>query len=120
MPRLPILLSLANRSIEVTGLLDTGATVNVLPYQAGLALGAVWEDQNVPVVLSGNLGRVEARALILAASHPEITGTRGVRLAFAWTRAENVPVIFGQMNFFLAFDVCFFRSQGIFDVSLTS
>jgi hypothetical protein len=29
-----------------------------------------------------------------------------------------VPVIFGQMNFFLEFDVCFYRSQGVFDVRL--
>jgi hypothetical protein len=28
-------------------LLDTGASVNVLPYEVGLQLGAVWENQTV-------------------------------------------------------------------------
>jgi hypothetical protein len=118
MPRLPMLLSLDDRSVEVTGLLDTGAAVSVLPYRVGLALGVVWEDQSVPVSLVGSLGQFEARALMVLGSHPEITGKDGVRLVFAWTQAENAPVIFGQMNFFLEFDVCFYRSQSFFEVNV--
>jgi hypothetical protein len=38
------------------------------------------------------------------------------RLVFAWTRADNIPVILGQINFFLTFDVCFFRGESIFEV----
>ncbi|MEB3295431.1 MAG: hypothetical protein VKJ24_19935 [Synechococcales bacterium] len=34
-----------------------------------------------------------------------------VDLAFAWTQAPNVPVILGHMNFFLLFDVCFYRAE---------
>jgi len=118
MPRLPMVLSLGGRSVEVNGLLDTGAAVNVLPYRVGLALGVVWEDQNVPVSLVGSLGQFEARALMLIGSHPQITGNTGVQLVFAWTQAENTPVIFGQMNFFLEFDVCFYRSQSVFEVNV--
>ena len=40
-----------------------------------------------------------------------------VRLAFAWTQAENVPLLLGQVNFFMEFDTCFYRSQLAFDVS---
>lgn len=44
MPYLPLILTLGNRSLEVTALLDTGASVNVLPHEIGLQLGAVWEN----------------------------------------------------------------------------
>ena len=41
-PYLPIPLAYQDRSATALGLLDTGATVNVLPYQLGIGLGAVW------------------------------------------------------------------------------
>lgn len=118
LPRLPFLLHYAERTVEVTGLLDTGSTVNVLPYRIGVALGAVWEQQTIAVPLVGSLGQFEAKALVVAATHPQITDQTPVKLVFAWTQAENVPVIFGQMNFFLEFDVCFYRSQNEFEVRL--
>lgn len=68
MPWMPISLGLKGRGIDVIGLLDTGATVNVLPYEFGLELGAVWEEQTTVVPLVGSLGRFEARALILKAA----------------------------------------------------
>jgi len=43
-PFLPITLFGA-KSISVSGLLDTGAMVSVLPYGVGEQLGAVWEQQ---------------------------------------------------------------------------
>lgn len=116
MPRLPLTLTYEHRSIEVVGLLDTGAAVNVLPYQVGLALGADWNRQTVAVPLIGSLGSVEARALVALASHPQLTPAGPIRLVFAWTRSEDAPVIFGQTNFFMEFDVCFYRSQAAFEV----
>lgn len=116
MPRLPLKLSYGNRSVEVVGLLDTGSAVNALPYEIGVELGAEWTQQSVPVKLVGSLGDYEARALVVMASHPDITGEQMVRLVFAWTKAPHAPVIFGQMNFFLEFDVCFYRSQAVFEI----
>jgi hypothetical protein len=49
MPYIPLTLTLGDRSLEVTALLDTGANVNVLPYEIGLQLGAVWENQTVSI-----------------------------------------------------------------------
>jgi len=40
-----------------------------------------------------------------------------VQLAFAWTAAREVPVIFGQLNFFMEFDVCFFRNELAFELA---
>jgi hypothetical protein len=42
-PYLPLTLTYQNRSVEIMGLLDTGASVNVLPYNVGVQLGASWE-----------------------------------------------------------------------------
>jgi len=40
-----------------------------------------------------------------------------VDLAFAWTQDKYAPLILGQMNFFLAFDVCFYRYDLAFEIS---
>lgn len=111
-PMLPITL-VASRSVEVAGLVDTGASVNVLPYRIGAELGFDWNQQTVPVQLSGNLANLEARAVVVPAI---IRGFTPVRMAFAWTKADTVPMIFGQVNFFLEFDVCLFRSRRVFEV----
>ncbi|MEH1879704.1 MULTISPECIES: hypothetical protein [unclassified Nostoc] len=59
-PYLPLTLTYQNNSLNVSGLLDTGSSVNVLPYKIGLRLGAVWEHQTVSVSWGGNLSRFEA------------------------------------------------------------
>jgi hypothetical protein len=46
----------------------------------------------------------------------EIGAFPPVRLAFAWSRSDDVPLILGQVNFFMEFDVCFYRSKLEFDV----
>ncbi len=67
MPYLPLTLSLNSQSLNAEGLLDTGASVNVLPYELGLQLGLIWEDETLSVLLAGNLARFEARAVIVEA-----------------------------------------------------
>jgi hypothetical protein len=96
-PYLPLTLNHGNHSLETSGLLDTGASVNVMPYQIGLQLGAIWEEQNTSVQLAGNLANLPAHGLLITANVAQFPP---VRLAFAWTRAENVPLILGQVNFF--------------------
>ena len=88
-------------------MLDTGSSVNVLPYEMGLSLGAIWDRQTLSILLGGNLARFEARALVLTA----------VDLACAWTQYKNAPLILGYMNFLLEFDLCFYRSQLAFEIS---
>jgi hypothetical protein len=112
-PLLPLVLHHGNQSTEAIGLLDSGADVNVLPYNIGLELGAVWSEQMTAVTLSGNLAAHEARGLLLTAQIGQIAPTR---LAFAWTRIEHVPLILGQVNFFMEYDVCFFRARSSFEV----
>jgi hypothetical protein len=111
-PMLPLTL-IGRQSVTTSGLVDSGAAVNVLPYALGVQLGFDWDQQTQSVELSGNLASVEARVVVLSA----VVGSfPPVRLAFAWAGTDNISVILGQVNFFLEFDVCFFRSRGLFEV----
>ncbi|WP_207714437.1 hypothetical protein [Scytonema sp. UIC 10036] len=67
------------------------------------------------VQLGGNLARFEARALVLTAN---VERFPPVELAFAWTRDRNAPLILEHMNFFLEFNVCFYRAELAFEISL--
>ena len=113
MPYLPLTLNLNDRSSNVEGLLDTGASVNVLPYELGGELGLIWEDETLSVLLAGNLAQFEARAVVV---NVRVSSFPTVDLAFAWTQATNVPLILGQANFFFEFDVCFFRGRSEFEI----
>jgi hypothetical protein len=113
-PYMPITLVNQESSITISALLDTGATVNVLPYTVGLDLGYVWERQTATLNLTGNLAKYEARGVVIQA---RIGKFEPVQLVFAWTKAMQVPLILGQVNFFMEFDVCFYRSQLYFAVS---
>ena len=113
MPYLPLTLARGGKSIDALGLVDSGASISVLPYRIGLELGAVWEEQITFFGLSGNLANYEAKGLLLTA---RIADFPAVNLAFGWTKAEDVPLILGQTNFFTTFDVCFYRSQNEFEI----
>jgi hypothetical protein len=113
LPKLPLTLTYRNSSVDVSGLLDTGASVNVLPYSVGIQLGAIWEEQATSVILAGNLAPVEARGLLVSA---QIGSFEPVRLVFAWCLSDDVPLLLGRMNFFLEFDVCFYRADLAFEV----
>ena len=113
LPQLPLSLTYRDSAVEVSGLLDTGASVNVLPYSVGVQLGATWEEQTTSVILAGNLAAVEARGLLVSA---QVSDFDPVRLVFAWSLSDDAPLLLGRMNFFLEFDVCFYRSQLAFEV----
>ena len=113
-PYLPLTLASQQSSVAASGLLDTGASVNVLPYSVGIELGYVWEQQTTALSLTGNLAQYEARVVIVQAVVGQFDP---VQLVFAWTQATNVPIILGQVNFFMEFDICFYRSQLQFEIS---
>jgi hypothetical protein len=113
LPYLPLTLSNGNNSIEVMALLDTGASVNVIPYEIGIQLGAIWENQTLIIPLSGNLARSEARGLVLSGTVGKFSP---VPLVFAWTESIEVPIILGHMNFFAEFNICFYRHESAFEI----
>jgi hypothetical protein len=111
-PMLPLTL-VGRQSVAVSGLVDSGAAVNVLPFSLGVQLGLDWDQQTNSVELSGNLAAVEARVVVVSGVVGNFTP---VRLAFAWAKTDTASVILGQVNFFLEFDICFFRSRAAFDI----
>ncbi|MBY0442133.1 MAG: hypothetical protein K2Q25_08380 [Mycobacteriaceae bacterium] len=55
MPLLPVILTAGGVSVTVSGLVDSGAAVSVLPRAVGERLGLNWDQQTVPVRLGGSL-----------------------------------------------------------------
>ena len=111
-PMLPLTLT-GRQSVTTSGLVDSGAAINVLPFSLGTQMGFDWEQQTKAVELSGNLASVEARVVVVSAVVGKFVP---VRLAFAWAKTDSMGVILGQVNFFLEFDICFFRSRAIFEI----
>ena len=111
-PLLPISLIGSSR-VQYSSLVDSGAAINVLPFSIGIQLGLDWDAQTQSVQLTGMLASIEARVVLMTA----VVGPFApVRLAFGWAKADASPVILGQVNFFMEFDICFLRSRSIFEV----
>lgn len=117
LPRLTLSLGRKDRRVEAIGLVDSGATVNVLPYDLGSQLGCVWDNRQAIIQLAGNLGNQAAIPVTATVYIGEFSPTE---LVFAWIRSQNAPLILGQTNFFLEFDVCFYRSALEFEISQKS
>lgn len=113
LPFLPITLQHQTKTHRVDALLDSGASVNVLPYRVGLQLGAEWDAQGQQLALGGNLAAAPAKGILLTAS---VATFAPVRLVFAWSRLDATPVILGQMNFFQLFAVRFIGAEQHFEI----
>jgi hypothetical protein len=113
LPRLPLLLSYGHTQINVVGLVDSGATVSVLPYRIGLELGYAWDERKAVIRLAGNLGNLMAQPVFALA---QVGDFEPVRLGFAWVQTDRAPMLLGHSNFFIQFDVCFYRADLEFEV----
>lgn len=113
MPDLPLLLRSPPHTLPGLALVDSGATISVLPYSLGVQLGFDWKSQNLQLRLTGTLAQVEARGIVVEAVVGQLAP---VRLVLAWAASDQVPFILGQFNFFQVFDVSFFRSRRLFEI----
>jgi hypothetical protein len=50
LPRIPLILRNNDQTVEVVGLVDSCATVNVLPYDIGIQLGGNWDDRKAIIL----------------------------------------------------------------------
>ncbi|MCY3833293.1 MAG: hypothetical protein OXG85_09765 [Chloroflexi bacterium] len=114
-PFVPVRLSYLDRSIEAWALVDSGADMNVMPYEIGTDLGLSWEGSAHEFELQGLVDRFPARAV---AVDLEIESWPSLKMAFAWSTQNETPVILGQWNFFQTVDVCFLRSRWLINLEL--
>lgn len=115
LPLVSIILTHQKYSISRTALVDSGSTINVLPYEDGLELGLVWEEQRVPLKSNGFLHGAPVYGVLLEfqlANYPPVTQ------AFAWTQKSRneVRVILGQTNFFEHFEITFRGRDKTFEI----
>ena len=81
LPSLPISIHREERVVETVGLVDSGATVSVLPYEFGFQLGGIWDDRRAVIQLAGNLSNQPAMPFSTIA---HIEDFPPAELVFAW------------------------------------
>lgn len=114
LPFVPLTLSYADRTIQREALIDSGSTNNVMPYQVGLDLGLSWDAQTLKLSSEEAFGGVPVVGIRVFG---RINPFPPIPLVFAWWKADTRPLILGHMNFFLAFDVHFYDTQGFFELT---
>ena len=88
LPFVEITLTYKAQKITRPALVDSGSTINVLPYEDGCELGLSWEAQQVRIKNEGFLTGAPIYAVLLTAY---IAPFKPVELAFAWTqKSRNV------------------------------
>ena len=66
LPFVPVTLLHGDQRTQVPALVDSGATVNVLPYDVGLHLGLAWEEQDFALDVVGVLRGSPAYGVLLS------------------------------------------------------
>lgn len=112
-PTLPLRLTRRGVAVDLIALVDSGAMLNVLPFDVGSRFGVDWDSLTRSVSVGGVGGGVPAKLLATDATIPPFAP---VRLLFAWAKSNALPTVLGYADFFLEFEVCFFAHQDTFHV----
>ena len=106
----------SEHEITLPAVVDSGAMVSVLPYEFGVELGFIWEEQTVPVELGGACRGTPAFGVLV---HGELAELPPVALAFAWTRKTHNEIrpLLGHTNFFQQFKVTFKAYGSSFEIT---
>lgn len=103
--------------LTIPALVDSGSTVNVLPFDIGARLGFVWDDthKNPPFI-----GTIYGAPALGVKIFVKVGESVPVQLAFGWSeiRSTQLPCILGQTNFFDEYYVDFRKPEGYFDITL--
>ncbi|HEY9693269.1 MAG TPA: hypothetical protein V6D15_13740 [Oculatellaceae cyanobacterium] len=82
LPRIPLVLRRGDQIVEAFGLVDSGATINVLPYEMGLQLGGAWDESKAIIQLAGNLSSQPAMPFFATAEIGEFASVKLAALLF--------------------------------------
>lgn len=116
MPVVNVRLTHGEHSCVTPALVDSGAAMNLLPFECGEQLGFEWSQQRLALPMGGLLPEAKAFAvpvtLILTPFEP-------IELAFAWTNVpqKRLRVLLGQVNFFHHFKVTFTAYERHFEIT---
>ncbi len=116
MPIITIRLSRPGREISIPAIVDSGAALNILPYDYGVQLGFVWKEQRFPLPVGGMLKGSEAYAVLVQTA---VDPFSPVNLAFAWINrsSREMRTLLGQVNFFQYFRVVFEGYNRTFEIA---
>lgn len=116
LPFVDVSLTHGMRTIHRVALVDSGSTINVLPYEDGREIGLSREGQQAPLKDEGFLRGAPVYAVLLTTSFGPFSP---VDLAFAWTGMgrDDIRLILGQVNFFEHFDVTFRVREKSFEIT---
>ena len=64
LPVIEISLYHAGYEVTIPAVVDTGAMVSVLPYDVGMQLGFLWEEQTIPIALGAHRAHLEVMSPI--------------------------------------------------------
>ncbi len=115
MPVVTVHLAHETCSLVTTALVDSGAAMNLLPFEYGEQLGFMWNEQRLALPMGGLLPHAKAFAVPVTLT---LDPFPSVELAFAWTDVSQarLRVLLGQINFFQSFKVTFTAYEQHFEI----
>ncbi len=116
MPVVNVRLTHDECSYDTLALVDSGAAMNLLPFECGEHLGFVWNEQHLALPMGGLLPDAQAFAVSVTVT---LDPFDPIELAFAWTNVsqERLRVLLGQINFFHHFKVTFTAYERYFEIA---
>ena len=100
---------------ELLALVDTGASVNVLPHSVGLQLDLDWNSSPDGPEIGGSIAGVSKKVKLLL----KIRDFDALEMEFCWLSHNRARVILGHDDFLKNFDVCFSTQEKKFSIMQT-
>ncbi|MCP4379502.1 MAG: hypothetical protein GY794_25440 [bacterium] len=115
LPRLPVgLVSFTTHVQDLEALIDSCSSTNVLPRRIGDTLGFEWRESDAIELTKVRKVRAISERVGVVFQHFGI-----LELSFAWIQDDSIPLLFGQLDFFEHFRVCFDAAEHSFTLERT-